>query len=64
MRLEIMRAIREAVGGTPAFRPVWRRLPSARRCKACLAPFNGGFALPFRAVGIRPSRKNPHLCTL
>jgi hypothetical protein len=39
-------------------------LPSTRRCKECLVPFLGLFSVPFRLVQIRPSRKNPNLCTL
>jgi adenylate cyclase len=57
-------ALRELLGGVPAFRPIYRRLPSRERCKVCLAPFQGLVSLPFRMVGIRPSRKNPHICTL
>ncbi len=64
MVFDLLGRVREAMGGTPAFRPIWRRLPSRRRCKACLSPFEGLFSLPFRAVGIRPARKNPKLCTL
>jgi hypothetical protein len=45
-------------------RRAYRRLPSAKRCKECMVPFVGVFSLPFRAVHIRPSRKNPNLCTL
>lgn len=45
-------------------RRLYRRLPSAKRCKECLVPFHGLFAIPFSLVQIRPSRKNPNLCTL
>jgi len=45
-------------------RKVFRRLPSARRCKVCAAPFLGFVSLPFKLADIRPSRKNPHICTL
>lgn len=60
----LLAAVRQLLGGVPAFRPIYRRLPSRERCKACLAPFHGLFSFPFRMVGIRPSRKNPHLCTM
>jgi hypothetical protein len=39
-------------------------LPSHKRCKECLVPFLGLCAVPFRLLQIRPSRKNPNLCTL
>ena len=39
-------------------------MPSLRRCKECLVPFHGVFAISFRMVGIRPSWKNPNLCTI
>jgi ribosomal protein L34E len=56
--------LRQTLGTTKIARRFYRRLPSAKRCKECLVPFLGLFALPFRLVQIRPSRKNPHLCTL
>jgi hypothetical protein len=52
------------VGTTKMARLPNRRLPSAKRCKECLVPFLGVFAMPFQLLQIRPSRKNPHLCTL
>lgn len=56
--------IRRMVGTTKMARLLNRRLPSAKRCKECLVPFLGVFAMPFQLLQIRPSRKNPHLCTL
>lgn len=56
--------LRETLGGSKAFRPVYRHLPAEHRCKECQAPFDGAFAFPLRMVQIRPSRKNPQLCTM
>jgi len=56
--------IRRTVGTTKLARLFHRHLPSGKRCKECLVPFLGVFALPYRFLQIRPSRKNPHLCTL
>ena len=56
--------VRSLMGGQRGARFVNRRLPSTRRCKACYAPFLGLCAVPYRFVQIRPSRKNPNLCTL
>jgi adenylate cyclase len=55
---------RQWLGGAKIARRVYRRLPSTKRCKECLVPFLGLFSIPFRLVQIRPSRKNPNLCTL
>jgi hypothetical protein len=52
------------LGTAKIARMLYRRLPSARRCKECLVPFDGLFSVPFRLVHIRASRKNPNLCTL
>ena len=41
-----------------------RMMPSSRRCKGCWAPFEGPFSVPFQIIRIRPSRKNPQLCTM
>jgi ribosomal protein L34E len=60
----IFTAARQRLGGAKVVRRVYRRLPSGKRCKECLIPFLGVFSVPFRLVNIRPSRKNPHLCTL
>lgn len=44
--------------------------PQARICKGCWqqmglpVPLRGVLSLPFRAVGIRPSRMNPNTCTI
>ena len=56
--------IRQLLRTTGLARRLYRRLPSATRCKECMVPFLGVFAVPFRLVQIRPSRKNPKLCTL
>jgi hypothetical protein len=56
--------IRRTVGTTKLARLLHRHLPSGKPCKECLVPFLGVFALPYRFLRIRPSRKNPHLCTL
>lgn len=55
---------RQLVGGAPAMRRVNRCLPSNRRCKQCYLPFRGLFSVPFRLLQLRPSRKNPNLCTV
>lgn len=56
--------MRQLLGTTKIARRLYRRLPSSKRCKECLVPFLGLFSVPFRLVQIRPSRKNPNLCTL
>ena len=56
--------LRKFFGATQMARRVYRYLPSAKRCKECLVPFLGLFSIPFHFVQIRPSRKNPNLCTL
>jgi len=43
-------------------RQVWRRVPSAPRCKVCSSPFGGIGGRVFRHVGWAPSRKNPNVC--
>ena len=53
--------LRQLAGGDPG---LWRWMPSNGRCKQCYAPFFGPFCLPFRLIQIRPSRKNPNLCTV
>jgi adenylate cyclase len=55
---------RQRLGTTRIARRLYRFLPSAKRCKECLVPFVGICSLPFRLLQIRPSRKNPNLCTL
>ncbi len=55
--------VRQWLGSAKIVRRLYRRLPSTRRCKECLVPFLGLFSVPFRFVQIRPSRKNPNLCT-
>jgi adenylate cyclase len=41
---------------------MFRRLPSAPRCKMCHNPFSGWGGRMCRLVGHTPSRKNPNLC--
>jgi hypothetical protein len=60
----LLTQIRQSLGTTKIARRVYRRLPSTKRCKECLVPFLGLFSIPFSLVQIRPSRKNPNLCTL
>jgi adenylate cyclase len=55
---------RKRLGTTQMARRSYRFLPSSKRCKECLVPFLGVCSLPFRLLQIRPSRKNPNLCTL
>src|SRR5262245_23701625 len=55
---------RQLLGSAKIARRLYRQLPSTRRYKECLVPFLGLFSVPFRFVQIRPSRKNPNLCTL
>ena len=56
--------LRQRFGTTQMARRFYRFLPSGKRCKECLVPFLGICSLPFRLLQIRPSRKNPNLCTL
>lgn len=56
--------IRQLLGAAKIARRLYRLLPSTKRCKECLVPFLGLFSIPFRLLQIRPSRKNPNLCTL
>jgi adenylate cyclase len=44
-------------------RRVFRRIPSAPRCKLCAAPFAGVGGLVFGRAGYRQSPGNPALCT-
>ena len=41
---------------------VFRRLPSAPRCKLCQNPFHGIGGKLVGLAGFKPSRKNPNLC--
>jgi adenylate cyclase len=41
---------------------VFRRLPSAPRCKLCQNPFHGIGGKVMGLAGFKPSRKNPNLC--
>ncbi len=59
-----VRSIRQILGGDPGMRRIFHRFPSHKRCKQCCAPFLGVFAIFFRLIQIRPSRKNPNLCTI
>jgi adenylate cyclase len=42
---------------------VFRRLPSAPRCKLCHNPFHGIGGKLVGLAGFKPSRKNPNLCS-
>jgi adenylate cyclase len=44
-------------------RRVWRRVPSAPRCKVCANPFGGVGGRVARLAGWTPSRKNPNVCS-
>ena len=44
-------------------RGVFKRIPSDPRCMLCAAPFTGFGAPLMRAIGKRPSDKNPTMCT-
>lgn len=61
---KILIRLRQNLGTIKITRRLYRRLPSTKRCKECLVPFLGLFSIPFSLVQIRPSRKNPNLCTL
>jgi hypothetical protein len=61
---EFLITIRQRFGTTEMAHGVYRHLSSSKRCKECLVPFLGVCSLPFRLLQIRPSRKNPNLCTL
>src|SRR5688572_7338974 len=41
---------------------LFRRLPSAPRCKLCQNPFHGIGGKLVGLAGFKPSRKNPNLC--
>ena len=56
--------LRRLIVGDVSARWINRRFPSSRRCKQCLAPFRGLFSVPYQLIQIRPSRKNPNLCTV
>ena len=56
--------LRRLLGEAPGLRPIYRLKLSKRRCKQCFVPFQGLFAVPFHIMWIRPSRKNPNLCTM
>ena len=61
---ELFIMLRQTLGTARIARRLYRLLPSGKRCKECLVPFLGLCSLPFRLLQIRPSRKNPNLCTL
>jgi adenylate cyclase len=58
------KALTEGHPGHKALRRVMRFLPGAPRCKICLNPFGGVCGRMCRAAGMRPSKKNPHICEL
>lgn len=43
-------------------RGIFRRLPANPRCKECYSPFRGVGGVFARAIGFRPSPKNPNFC--
>jgi adenylate cyclase len=43
-------------------RRMFRRMPSAPRCKLCSSPFGGVGGRVVGLAGFNPSRKNPNLC--
>src|SRR4051794_17076001 len=45
-------------------RRIYSLLPSSPRCKSCTSPFGGAGGLVMRAVGRRPSKMNPNLCSV
>jgi hypothetical protein len=45
---EIFVMLRQRLGTTQLARRLYRHLPSGKRCKECLVPFVGVFAVPFR----------------
>jgi adenylate cyclase len=44
-------------------RRIFRHLPHGPRCKLCAAPFAGAASPVMRAIGKRPSEKNPAVCS-
>lgn len=42
---------------------LWHRLPASPRCRNCAAPFAGVGGRITHALGYRPSRKNPNICS-
>jgi adenylate cyclase len=43
---------------------LWWALPGPPRCRMCRAPFGGIGRFAARPLGFRPSRKNPHICSM
>lgn len=57
--------LRRLVGGPRVVtRLLFRHMHSSRRCKVCWVPLRGLLSAPFQIIRIRPSRKNPDLCTM
>lgn len=50
--------------GRKYWRKLMRLLPGPPRCKACNNPFGGFGGHICRAIGFRPSKKNPRMCAL
>jgi adenylate cyclase len=44
-------------------RRIFKLIPAAPRCQLCAAPFTGFGAPIMRAIGKRPARKNPRVCS-
>ena len=62
--LKPVAGLRQLVGGDPGLRRIWRLIPTAGRCKQCFVPFRGPFSALLWLIQVRPSRKNPNLCTI
>jgi adenylate cyclase len=58
------KTLTEGHAGLSFLRKVVSILPGAPRCKVCNNPFGGFGGHLCRAIGFRPSRKNPRLCSL
>lgn len=58
---------RRALDGTDPnfgrFRSIFKRIPSAPRCKTCASPFAGAGGPVMRLIGKSPWEKNPNFCT-
>ncbi|NIP51727.1 MAG: adenylate/guanylate cyclase domain-containing protein [Phycisphaerae bacterium] len=47
----------------PAFKPIFRALPTEPRCQVCYIPFAGlGGFISKRLLDVKPSPMNPHIC--
>ena len=47
----------------PAFKPIYRAMPSEPRCQICYIPFGGiGGFISRHLLAVKPSKMNPHIC--